>query len=498
MIVAHDKCGGIAKNGKIPWKIPVDTQFFYDITTPKYTGNRNAIIMGNNTYKTLGLQTPLKNRTNIIFTRRNTTPIVSHPKGLKVPDEIPVFVQDIGQLLTFLEQEKFSNVFICGGREIYELLFHLVTDIYETVIKRDYNCDLKIDEILQSLLMHKRVQTQTYDLLDENIGETVSVNFNKYSIFPPAQICTDSGQENLQEYEYLHLLEEVVRTGDLRDTRNGHTRSLFGGRMEFNLRGGIIPILTTKKIITHSVIEELAFFLRGDTNTKHLEETGVNIWNQNTTREFLDKVGLKNYPEGDMGCMYGFQWLHFGTEYTDCNTNYEGKGLNQIEQCLDLIRTDPMSRRILLTDYNPAYANKGCLYPCHSIVIQFYVKIEKAEPWKNYVSCQMYQRSGDIFLGVPFNIFSTSLLLYILCEILTNTSATGQTYCPDKVIIVLGDCHLYEEHYNSAVRQLLHNPLTFPTIKFNRKLTNYRDFRETDISIENYNHYPYIGAKLVA
>ncbi|VVB69963.1 Thymidylate synthase [uncultured archaeon] len=242
-----------------------------------------------------------------------------------------------------------------------------------------------------------------------------------------------------------------------------------------------------------SVIEELLFFLRGDTNTKHLEEKGVNIWKYNTSREFLDSVKLNHYDVGDMGAMYGYQWIHYGAKYDTCNHDYSGKGVNQIDLCIDLLINDPFSRRIIMTDFNPIQVNEGCLYPCHSIIIQFYVrKLDSI----NYVSIQMYQRSADMFLGIPFNILSTSLLLYIICEIINNKKGLKQ-YVPDKVIIILGDYHIYNEHYTQATRQLLHIPLEFPTISFNKQITDYKTITCDDIKIDNYKSYPFINAKMI-
>ena len=237
------------------------------------------------------------------------------------------------------------------------------------------------------------------------------------------------------EYSYLDLIKDLIYTGDYRKTRNGFTYSLFGKNLEFDIKDKF-PLLTTKKVFFRGIIEELLFFLDGKTDSKILEAKGVNIWKPNTTPEFIKSRNL-NYQEGDMGPMYGFNWIHFGAKYNGCNSSYKNCGLNQLEQVIKLLRDDPMSRRILMTTYNPAVAEEGVLYPCHGIVIQFYVRTKDNI---NYVSCSMTQRSADIACGVPYNIASYAALVYIICNYL------GENYKPDRLIINLGDVHLYEEH----------------------------------------------------
>ena len=256
-----------------------------------------------------------------------------------------------------------------------------------------------------------------------------------------------------EENQYLELLENLVYFADCRETRNGKTNSLFGERLVFNLKNSF-PLLTTKKVFFRGIIEELLFFLNGKTDSKILEKKNINIWKENTTSEFIAKNGLP-YREGDMGPMYGFNWFHFGAKYTGCDSNYDGLGFNQFEMVLDLLRNDPTSRRIIMTSYNPALAKDGVLYPCHGISIQFYVKI--VEDIK-YVSCSMTQRSADIACGVPYNIASYAALVYIICQHL------GKDYMPDRLIINLGDVHIYEEHINDAKEQIKRKPFDFPKL----------------------------------
>jgi len=192
--------------------------------------------------------------------------------------------------------------------------------------------------------------------------------------------------------------------------------------------------------------------------------------------------------------MYGFIWKHFGAEYINCNADYTNKGFNQIEYILDLLQTDPYSRRIMMTTYDPSVAKQGVLYPCHSIVLQFYVNIRND---KKYVSMNMYQRSVDFCCGVPFNITSNGLLLVLICNTLNNRTNT-ETYYPDILNIMMGDCHIYDSHIEQAKEQLKRIPFDFPTINITNTYSNIENYRWEDIEIINYNSHPAIKYDMVA
>lgn len=159
------------------------------------------------------------------------------------------------------------------------------------------------------------------------------------------------------------------------------------------------------------IIKELLWFIRGQTDNRLLQKQGVHIWDGNSTREFLDNRGLTTYRDGDIGACYGFQWRHFGAQYKGCEYDYTGQGIDQLQQVLELLKTDPFSRRIAMTTYNVSDLNKGALEPCHGIYTQFYVKMKNNIP---YLSCHMLQRSVDVGCGLPFNIASYAVLIYIM------------------------------------------------------------------------------------
>jgi thymidylate synthase len=229
----------------------------------------------------------------------------------------------------------------------------------------------------------------------------------------------------------------------------------------------------------------LLWFLRGDTNSKRLEEQKVNIWKLNTTKEF---IGNKPLQEGDIGPMYFWQIYHFGADYICSETNYDGQGINQMEEVLMLLRTNPFSRRILMTTYNVADRHKGVLYPCHGIVIQFFC--EEDAKGVRHLSLQMYQRSMDYMLGAPYNFASYSLLLYIIA------AKVGMR--PKRVIITAGDCHLYMSHVEQAKEQLTRDARPFPNVQLHPRVkdTPLNELTIDDFTLVAYNPHPAIKAPM--
>ena len=371
---------------------------------------------------------------------------------------------------------KLKKIFVIGGAMLYkEALQHPnLKSIYWNVIleKSNYDCDTFFPISLEQCL-HK------YNLKYSNKIEN-EIQFYKFYI-------------ERDEQKYLDLLKKIYELGDERQTRNAITKSLFGEKLEFDLKNDTFPLLTTKKMFLRGIFEELIWFLKGDTDSKILEEKKVNIWKKNSSKEFLELMNL-DYEEGDIGNMYGFQWNHFGAEYLGCEQNYDGKGFNQIEYCLNLLKKDKFSRRIIMTTYSPSEANKGVLYPCHGLIVQWYVKeINQI----NYLSCHMYQRSADAFLGVPFNISSYSLLTYLFCEILNNDNLHCK-FEPDKLIISFGDIHIYENHYEQIKEQIKRKPYFFPKIFIKNKKFVLKNFEWKDIEINNYKCHEKINADMVA
>ena len=270
--------------------------------------------------------------------------------------------------------------------------------------------------------------------------------------------------------QYLDLVKHVLENGELKEDRTGTgTKSVFGYQMRFNLSDGF-PMVTTKKLHLKSIIYELLWFLSGDTNIKYLKDNGVNIWNA-----WADS-------NGDLGPVYGFQWR-----------NWNNDGIDQISNLINDLKNNPSSRRHLISAWNPSVlpdtsksfetnvANgKAALPPCHAF-FQFHIINGK-------LSCQLFQRSADIFLGVPFNIASYSLLTLMIAQVCDLQ--------PGDFIHTFGDAHIYSNHFDQMKLQLTREPRKLPTIKINNEVKNIFDFKFEDFILENYDPYPHIKGKV--
>ena len=287
------------------------------------------------------------------------------------------------------------------------------------------------------------------------------------------------------ELDYLNLLKNIIENGNKRNDRTGTgTISLFGEQLKFNLRNNTLPLLTTKKVYWKGVAEELFFFLKGKTDNTYLQNKGVRIWDGNSSREYLDKIGLKDREVGDLGPVYGFQWRHFGAEYSSFNENYDGKGIDQLNNAINLIKTDPTSRRIYVSAWNPNQLKEMCLPPCH-ISFQFYVNIEKGE-----LSCKMYQRSVDCFLGLPFNIASYGLLTHMIAKMCGLVAGD--------LIISMGDSHIYANHIEQCKMQLsrMNDIREFPKLNIKNVYDDIEKYEFDDFELIGYNPLPTIKADM--
>ena len=258
--------------------------------------------------------------------------------------------------------------------------------------------------------------------------------------------------------QYLKLLDRILTEGATKTDRTGTgTMSVFGNQMRFDMADGF-PLLTTKKLHLKSIIYELLWFLRGDTNVHYLQEHGVSIWN-----EWADE-------NGELGPVYGHQWRSW--------PDYNGGTIDQIQNVMDMIKNHPDSRRMMVTAWNPAEVEQMALPPCHCL-FQFYVADGR-------LSLQLYQRSADTFLGVPFNIASYALLLQMMAQV------TGLQ--PGEFIHTTGDTHLYLNHLDQARLQLTRTPRPLPTMKINPDVKNLFDFHYEDFQLEGYDPWPHIAA----
>ena len=291
------------------------------------------------------------------------------------------------------------------------------------------------------------------------------------------------------EYQYLDLIENILENGNWEKGRNGNTQSIFGGSMRFSLNDGTMPILTTKKTAWKTCLKELLWFIHGDTNSKHLQEQNVHIWDDNSSRQFLNSQGLTLYPEGMIGPSYGYQWRFFGANYNcftgkPITTDRPYHGIDQLQQIIDQLKNCATrnSRRLVMSAWNPKQMHEMALPPCH-ILCQFNVHDG------NKLSCSMYQRSVDVGLGQPFNIASYSFLTHLLakhCDLVAH-----------EFVYFFGNAHIYEEHIDQMKEQLNRDPHQFPTIHIKHKYDNINEYNIDDFELCNYKHHDAIKMNMI-
>ena len=374
---------------------------------------------------------------------------------------------------------KIGNVFVIGGSSVFsEAMRHEHCErIFLTEIKQQFDCDVFIEEVDKDSF--SLVPEATKKHLDEPVPYEILqyVRKSKSASIPSLGGIASKQHE---EYQYLDAIRNILQFGTKKEDRTGTgTLSLFGMQMRFSLRESF-PLLTTKRVFWKGIVEELLWFIKGETNAKTLAEKGVHIWDANGSREFLDQRGLSHREEGDLGPVYGFQWRHFGAKYESMHDNYEGKGVDQLAECIKQLKEDPNSRRIVMSAWNPSDLSTMALPPCHMFA-QFYVS-------NGQLSCQMYQRSADMGLGVPFNIASYALLTLLVAHV------CGLK--PGEFVHTLGDSHVYLNHVDALKTQLERDPKPFPTLRFNSSKTKLEEFEFSDFELFGYDPHPIIKMKM--
>lgn len=474
VVVAADDANGIGKAGGIPWKAPADLKEMKAITTKAPQGKVNAVIMGVKTYLSLPDKfRPLPDRINIVLAPDAARPFTPAEEGVFAMQcdlyECLARLGEAGGAAKLGLPSTPERIFVLGGATLYaDALFNpkvrpLLQTLYLTRVAGDFQCDTKIT-------LPAGAKSLTDGLLQESLREEqdgdVKLTFGAF--VPP----------NAEEQQYLGLIRNIMDAGCTKGDRTGTgTISLFGAQMRFSLRDGTFPLLTSKRVFYRGVLEELLWFLRGDTDANKLTEKGVHIWDGNGSREFLDSRGLSKNRVNDLGPVYGFQWRHFGAEYTDADADYTGKGYDQVRQVIETLRTNPNDRRMIISAWNPAALQDMALPPCH-MMAQFYVN-DKRE-----LSCMLYQRSCDMGLGVPFNIASYALLTAIIAK------ATGLGL--GDFVHTLGDAHVYLNHVDPLKQQLERAPRAFPKLIIKNDRDFVEDFVAEDFELRDYFPHPTI------
>jgi len=285
-----------------------------------------------------------------------------------------------------------------------------------------------------------------------------------------------------EEEQYLQLIKDLLENGSLEKGRNGNTICGIGSAMYFSLEDNKIPILTTKKVAMKTCIKELLWFIQGHTNNKLLKEQNVHIWDLNGTKSFLESRNL-SYEEDDLGPVYGHQWRHFNASYGSCDDDYSEKGVDQLDRVLKDLKNPETrsSRRHVISAWNPCQIDKMALPPCH-VLFQFHVTNG------NQLSCSLYQRSGDVGLGVPFNIMSYAAFTILVAK-----------HCdlePLEFIYYLGNAHIYEEHKEALETQIQREPFPFPSLHIKEKRDNINGYTIDDFKVEDYQYHASIKMKM--
>jgi len=493
--------GGIGFQGQLPWKsLKADMAFFKEITmAPPAPGLQNAVIMGRKTWESIPPKfRPLAGRTNVVVSRSFLKSCSTSGKENMIPAERNHTAQTPFQLpegvigATSLEDAthwlttlpNLGHVFVIGGAQVYQ---EAISSGY--VNKVFYTCvgntppSMQFDTFFPVLAKSDGWSCEpipTTKSIEDSSGLTVE--FLEYRRSPPttslpssspdAPIMPEEGPHvNPEEMQYLQLCRDIMEQGVQRGDRTGTgTLSKFGTQMRFSLRNNVIPLLTTKRTFWRGVAEELLWFISGNTNANVLAAKNIHIWDGNGSREFLDSRGLNHREVGDLGPVYGFQWRHFGAPYIDMHTDYTGQGFDQLADCISKIKHNPDDRRIILSAWNPCDLDVMALPPCH-MFCQFYVA-------NGELSCQMYQRSADMGLGVPFNIASYSLLTHLMAHV------CGLK--PGEFIHTIGDAHIYLNHVDALKVQLERNPRAFPKIKINPDKTDIDSLVYEDLELLDY------------
>jgi dihydrofolate reductase/thymidylate synthase len=506
LITAVTKNYGIGYRNQLPWhKFPIDMNFFKKTTT------NHTVLMGHNTFKSMNCK-GLPNRNNYI--------VASDPTKILPTNNNPCYtfnnMNDAYSHYNINSANK--DMFVIGGAKLYQeclltpSLLNKITTIYMTYVDIDLPTDTSfpylaakdfyLKNVIQSgtsaIFLHKNTDSLTDTSTTQTPTSPLSEE-TKYEILEYAKLDKTNQSNKAHGYQgeqgYLDAVMDIIKSGEERSDRTGTgTKALFGLNFRYDLTKGF-PLLTTKKMFTRGIIEELLWFLRGETNAKILQDKGVKIWDGNSSREYLDSIGLTQRTEGELGPVYGFMFRHFGAEYSekyngvkpsnnDSNTD-NVTGFDQVQYVLDKIRNNPYDRRIIISLWNPNYFQQQALPACH-VLYQFWVSACPITQQPKYLSCSLYQRSGDMGLGIPFNVASASIMTHIFAKL------TGLV--PKEFVHTIGDAHVYNNHITALIQECTERiPRPFPImqIKDNNQKT-VEDFKASDFQFFGYHPYPAI------
>lgn len=481
----------LGRHGQLLFRLKDDMNFFKNITINSLSKDsklsKNIVLMGRKTFFSIPLEyRPLKDRINIVLTKDPELVKLSPvPNNLSLNKEL--YYTDMNTFKRIYHKYN-PNVFVIGGSELYNTFLNQADRLYITQVQTSDGKDVKFveGEEPDTFMNHFSADYQLVGMSEKYNGKYKDTSLSYRVLY------YHLSKKMTEEYKYMQFMNNILTNGNKRSDRTGTgTISLYGNQMRFDI-SQTIPLMTTKRVPFKTIVEELLWFCRGDTDAKVLQKKGVKIWDGNTSRDFLDNQGLFHYPEGVLGAGYGFQWRFQGAKYShsfadtsQCDTSLIG-GFDQLKYVEDLLEKDPFSRRIVISAWNPSDFDKTALVPCH-ILIQFYVEEIDGE---KHLSCQFYMRSNDVFLANVFNVVSYSVLTHIL--------AKRHNMKPKEIVYTCGDSHIYSNHVTQAMEQLERNPRPFPTVVVSDSV-KHKDWSEMttdDFELVGYFPYPAIKAPM--
>lgn len=486
-IIASDDDDGIAKDGKIPWKFPVDNMFF------KAMIKDQVVVVSQSTARQIK--------------SLDCWAIIVSSQGSEAKEFVDqkVLVNYLGGLQMIKHVQEHmpdKKIYLCGGAKIYDLYYDLCSTFYVTHIPGKFGCDMKFevnqdrdaihfelpnvytsDDVIFAMSQFQEVLPDLvqddYMALHNRVEEKLKKMISERN---PLEVEIRTINEWSEEANFLRIGLGCISNGKKVQTRNGPVRSIFAQSQTFDLRGGTrFPLLTSRKLFFRGIFEELMMYLRGQTNNQVLVDKGIQVWTPNTTREFLDQQGLQHLPVGDMGNSYGFAMRHFGAEYVNCLADYEGKGVDQLRNLIDGLKNDPNGRRHMITLWNPAAVRQCPLPPC-LWSYQFYVD-------QGLLSCMATQRSSDYAVAGGWNIATIALFTMLLAKMLG--------MIPHRITWNVGDLHIYEDHVQGFKEQAQRELRDFPTLNIKTK-KDITDYEFEDLELMGYNPHPNIPFKMLA
>lgn len=459
LIVCHDKNLGIGFHGNLPWSCPEEMKYFKKVTSGHH------IVMGRTTAESI--KKVLPDRINHIITSKQTCKI-KNAELAKFHSSPLDFIRYISDSKNHAEnQAEEINVFVIGGAKIYKWFmdYNLISEYYITELNENYKCDIFFPRHILADKNCALIQMSDLYCKESNI-------FGRYYVFRNI---------NVEEEIMLDLMREIFRLGVARDDRTKvGTLSVFGRQLRFNLRNNSFPLMTTRRLWLRGIFEELMFYIRGQSNNRILEQKGVHVWTSNTTREFLDSVGMHDFQVGDMGASYGFNFRHFGAKYRGCDADYKNEGFDQLTFVLKEIEKNPTSRRLIIDLWDPT---QPCALPPCLYNYQFYVK-------NGELSCMMTQRSSDYMVAGGWNVATGALLTYLI--------ARSCDLTPGELVWNIGDIHLYNNVIDAARMQTVRTPYIYPKLFIIGGKKHIEQYEFCDLELLLYNSHDKIEIKMNA